>query len=271
VIRPTGDEAAATQDGDGHDLPLLRLIDVKKRFGKIDVLRGVNLEIGRREAVGLIGDNGAGKSTLVKILSGVHAPTDGIVEFEGRRGAFATPLAARAAGIEMIYQDLALCDDLDASSNIFLGREPRSWRGGFRCLDRRRMSADAEAVLDRLGVAIRPDQLVASMSGGERQLVAVARAMQFSPRMLLMDEPTAALSNAKIHMLLNVVNGLKHQGVSVLLISHRFTDLLEICDRIVALRDGRIASEIDPRSGDAAQLVPAMQAALTGDIVDSAA
>lgn len=263
-MHSAGDEAAVGQ-------PLLRLTDLEKRFGKIDVLRGVSLEIGRSEAVGLIGDNGAGKSTLVKILSGVHAPTDGIVEFEGRRGAFATPLAARSAGIEMIYQDLALCDDLDASSNIFLGREPRRWRGPFHCLDKRRMSADARAVLERLGVAIRPDQLVGSMSGGQRQLVAVARAMQFSPRLLLMDEPTAALSNAKIHMLLNVVKNLKQQGVSVLLISHRFTDLLEICDRIVALRDGRIATEIDPRSGDTAHLITEMQAALTGETVESAA
>lgn len=244
--------------------PLLRLSGVTKRFGDTEVLRGIDLAIAPAEAVGLIGDNGAGKTTLVKILSGVHRPTSGTLTFGGQDVHFATPLAARSAGIEMIFQDLALCDDLDAAANVFLGREPRTRVGAGRWHDRRRMRAEAAAVFERLGADIPVDQEVGSLSGGQRQLVAVARALEFAPRLLLMDEPTAALSNAKIHMLLDVVRKLKEREVSVLLISHRFTDLIEVCDRIVAMRDGRITAELEPAGRDAADLMAEMQAALSG-------
>lgn len=244
---------------------LLRLDGVTKKFGASEVLSGVGFSIAPREAVGLIGDNGAGKSTLVKILSGVYAPSGGRIEFEGRRAIFANPLAARSAGIEMIFQDLALCDDLDAAANVFLGREPMRRVGPLRWLDRSRMRKDAEAVFERLGASIPVGQQVGSMSGGQRQLVAVARALQFSPSLLLMDEPTAALSNAKIHMLLRVVQRLKEQDVSILLISHRFTDLIEVCDRVIALRDGRITAEIVPQGRDGVELIAEMQEALAGE------
>ncbi|HZV72259.1 MAG TPA: ATP-binding cassette domain-containing protein [Conexibacter sp.] len=251
--------------------PLLQLHGITKRFGQTDVLRGVDLTISPREAVGLIGDNGAGKSTLVKILSGVYAPTGGTIELAGAPVRFPSPLAARSAGIEMIYQDLAVCDDLDAAANVFLGREPRHRVGPARWLDRRRMRADAARIFERLGASIAVDQEVGSMSGGERQLVAVARALEFSPQLLLMDEPTAALSNAKIHMLLGIVQRLKQEDVAVLLISHRFTDLIQVCDRILALRDGRIAASISPRGRDVAELMAEMQEALTGETLGASA
>jgi ABC-type sugar transport system ATPase subunit len=251
--------------------PLLQLSGLTKRFGANEVLRGIDLAIGAEESVGLIGDNGAGKSTLVKILSGAYAPTSGAVAFAGEDLEFSSPLDARGAGIEMIYQDLALCDDLDAASNVFLGRETRRRVGPARWLDRDMMAHDAAQLFERLGATIPAQQLVGSMSGGQRQLVAVARALQFAPRLLLMDEPTAALSNAKIHMVLDVVRRLKAEGVAVLLISHRFTDLISVCDRIVALRDGRIAAEVRPAGRDVAELMGEMQEALTGEALGAIA
>jgi ABC-type sugar transport system ATPase subunit len=242
---------------------LLKLDGIAKRFGPVDVLRGVDMEIGANEAVGLIGDNGAGKSTLVKILAGVYAPTAGTIAVDGDPVRFGGPQGARAAGIEVIYQDLALCDDLDVTANVFLGREPRN--GPMRLLDRKRMRRDVAGVFDRLGVDIPTDRPAGELSGGQRQLVAVARALEFSPRLLLMDEPTAALSNEKIHHLLSLVGTLKEQGVAVLLISHRFTDIIELCDRVLAMRDGRIAQEIVPRGRQTAELMAEMQTALTGE------
>jgi simple sugar transport system ATP-binding protein len=245
---------------------LLQLRDVAKRFGPVEALRGVDLALGEAEVLGLIGDNGAGKSTLVKILSGVYPPTSGEVLLDGRPVEFASPLDARAQGIEMIYQDLALCGDLDVTSNVFLGRELRSRLGPFTVLDRRRMRAEAERVLGELGAAIGPGRVVGSLSGGERQLVAVARALQFSPRLFLMDEPTAALSAEKIHVLLSLVEQLKRRGVAILLISHRFTDILHVCDRVAVLRQGRVVGELEPHAQPAEQTMARMHGLMTGDL-----
>ncbi|MFO1541064.1 MAG: ATP-binding cassette domain-containing protein, partial [Chloroflexota bacterium] len=177
--------------------PLLELHGVTKSFGSVTALRDVDLEIGAAEAVGLIGDNGAGKSTLVKILSGVYAPTAGELRLEGAPVAFGSPADARRAGVEMIYQDLALCDDLDVAANIFLGREIRRRVGPVRILDRRRMSEEAGRIIADLGLSISPERIVGTMSGGERQMVAVARALQFQPRLLLMDDPVAHVEDVR--------------------------------------------------------------------------
>jgi simple sugar transport system ATP-binding protein len=245
--------------------PLLQMDGIEKRFGPVEVLKGVDLAIEPSEAVGLIGDNGAGKSTLVKILAGVYGESAGTISVDGKRVSFTAPLDARSAGIEVIYQDLALCDDLDVTANVFLGREPRRGFGPLRWLDRRAMRAEAVALFERLGVDVPPTRLVGELSGGQRQLVAVVRALEFSPRLLLMDEPTAALSNEKIHHLLDLVKRLKQRGVAVLLISHRFTDIIELCDRVVAMRDGRIAQELVPEGRPDAEMMAEMQAALAGE------
>jgi simple sugar transport system ATP-binding protein len=244
---------------------LLELHGVAKRFGPVEALRGVDLSIGQTEVLGLIGDNGAGKSTLLKILSGVYPPSDGTIRVDGAEVHFGSPLQARRLGIEMIYQDLALCDDLDAASNIFLGRERRRHVGPFAILDRRGMAREAARVLEELGTGVDPARTVGLLSGGERQLVAVARALQFEPRLLLMDEPTAALSVEKVHVLLSLIERLKARGVAMLLISHRFTDILHVCDRIAVLRQGRLAGELVPRGQGTEATMARMHALMTGE------
>lgn len=247
--------------------PLLELTGVSKAFGPVVALDRVDLRIGVAEAVGLIGDNGAGKSTVVKILSGLFPPSAGTVRFDGREVAFGSPLDARATGIEMIYQDLALCGDLDVAANIFLGRELSRRHGPVRLLDRAAMRTAARAVMRELGTEVRPERIVGTLSGGERQLVAVARALQFHPRLMLLDEPTAALSGEKIRVLLRLIEQLKARGVSILLISHRFTDILHVCDRIVVVRQGRIAGELAPHAQPPERTMAEMHALMTGDIL----
>jgi simple sugar transport system ATP-binding protein len=250
---------------------LLELSGVSKAFGPVTALRDVHLTIGSAEAVGLIGDNGAGKSTLVKILSGVYGPSAGEIRLDGARVTFGSPLDARRSGIEMIYQDLALCEDLDVAANIFLGREiRRPLLGPFTLLDRRAMADQAGRLVAELGLAIGPRRIVGTLSGGERQMVAVARALQFQPRLLLMDEPTAALSAEKIRVLMSLVAELKRRGVSILLISHRFTDILHVCDRIVVVRQGQVVGELLPHAQPAEHTMALMTELMTGDRVADA-
>ena len=250
--------------------PLLQLTGVSKSFGQLVALDGVDMEIGESEAVGLIGDNGAGKSTLVKILSGVYPPSAGTITLAGDEVHFGNPLDARRTGVEMIYQDLALAEDVDVAGNIFLGREIRKRFGPISYLDRNSMAIEAARMLAELGIDVETDREAGTLSGGEKQMVAVARALKFEPRLLLMDEPTAALSAEKIKVLLGLVEGLKDRGVSILLVSHRFTDILHVCDRVVVLRQGKLAGELVPDAQAPEHTMALMAEYMTGEMLGSA-
>jgi simple sugar transport system ATP-binding protein len=219
-------------------LALLELENVTKEFGAITALQKVSFSIEPGETVGLMGDNGAGKSTLVKIISGIFAPTSGQLHFEGSRAYIHSPGEARRLGIETVYQDLALSDNLTASANIFLGRE-LFWRlGPLRFLDHRAMNARAAELFDELKSETRADDLVRKMSGGQRQAVAIARTRLADARLILMDEPTAAISVRQVAEVLNLIRRLKEAGIAVILISHRMPDVFSVCDRVIVMRRG---------------------------------
>ena len=244
---------------------ILEVNDIRKSFGAVEVLDGVSLSVDAAHCYGLVGDNGAGKSTMLKILSGVHRPDAGEIRLAGSTVDFHTEIYARLAGVEMIFQDLALCEDLDSTANIFLGREMRKRRlGALAFLDHRRMRAQAREVLMSLGADMSVDRQVQSLSGGERQLVAVARALEFNPRLLLMDEPTAALSVDKVGTLLELIERLKQRGVAIILVSHRFTDLTQVCDTIGVLVHGRIVDEFSVAGQSADALTPRMVRLMSG-------
>lgn len=222
-----------------NDIPRIAMKDIKISFGSIQSLRGVNLELYPGEVLGLVGDNGAGKSTLMKVLSGVHVPDSGSIVFEGNPITIHNPLEAKKLQIETVFQDLALCDTLDVASNLFLGREPVHLF--HRLIDKKKMHALAKEELDRLGVVIPSTySAVENLSGGQRQSVAIARAVTYQPKVLIMDEPTAALGVKEVRMVLNLIKKVKETGVSVILITHRLQDLFEVCDRITVLYEGKI-------------------------------
>lgn len=219
--------------------PRIEMKEITKSFGRIQSLRGVNLELYPGEVLGLVGDNGAGKSTLMKVLSGVHLPDGGSMKFEGQPIRLHSPKEAKNYQIETIFQDLALCDTLDVASNLFLGREPL--RLFNRLIDKKKMHLHAQQELDHLGVTIPSTYAtVENLSGGQRQSVAIARAVINNPKVLIMDEPTAALGVKEVRMVLELIKKVKQSGVSVILITHRLRDLFEVCDRITVLYEGRI-------------------------------
>ena len=264
-------ETKSTRADNSPRAPLIELSGITKSFGNVDALSGVDLKIGEAESVGIIGDNGAGKSTLVKLLSGVYPATGGTMKFRGREVRFKSPLDARQNGIEMIYQDLALCEDLNVAQNIFLGREIKKNYGPFTVLDNKAMTRATAEDIANMGLDFDVEREVGMLSGGERQMVAVARALQFEPSTLLMDEPTAALSAEKIRKLWEMILELKSRGVSILLVSHRFTDILSICDRIVVVRGGKIAGEMKPNEQSPAQTMAMMAEMMTGDRISEEA
>ncbi len=236
----------------------IELRDIRKSYGAVQALRGVNLKLYPGEVLGLVGDNGAGKSTLMKILSGAETPDGGVMLFEGEEVRFTRPRDARERHIEMVYQDLSLCEDLDVAGNIFLGREPN--RGSLRgFLDRRRMHQQAAEILRSLAIRIPYTDLpVRNLSGGQRQSVAIGRAASFGPKVLIMDEPTAALAVQEVEHVLDLIKEVSRRDVSVILITHRLQDLFEVCDRIMVMYEGRNATDLEPASTSMEDLVRAI-------------
>ncbi|MGZ6316026.1 MAG: ATP-binding cassette domain-containing protein [Anaerolineales bacterium] len=231
--------------------PVVEMRNIQKSFAAVRALRGVDLVLHHNEVLGLVGDNAAGKSTLMKVLSGAYRPDEGEVFIEGNKVHLSDPLAARTLGIEMVYQDLALVDHLDVASNVFLGRETMSARlGRIGVMDRRHMEDETQRLLDRLKIDISSVRLsVQRLSGGQRQAVAIARATAFNAKVIIMDEPTAALSVAAIDKVLDLVRELKAQGCSIIVISHRLEDIYKVSDRMVVLRHGRKVCDY-PVAGD---------------------
>lgn len=226
----------------GAAAPLVRMRGISKAFGAVQALRRVDLAVWPAEVVGLVGDNAAGKSTLMKILYGIYTPDEGEILVESKAVVFHTAHDARAYGIEMVYQDLALVDNLDIAANVFVGRElTRRLLGVVEVLDKPRMERAASEVVQTLDPGLRPvRRKVKILSGGQRQTVAIARSLCFEPKVMIMDEPTASLSLEKIHRLLELIQGLKARGLAIILISHRVEDIFTVGDRVVVLKRGEV-------------------------------
>lgn len=224
-------------------MTVLRLEGIAKNFGAIEALKGVSLSISKGEVIGLMGDNGAGKSTLVKIIAGNFRPSTGRMFLKDQEVALHGPLDARQHGIEIVYQDLALCDNLTAAANVFLGRELTRRFGPLRINDYAAMNQRAAELFQELKSETRPKDLVRSMSGGQRQAVAIARTRLSNADIVLMDEPTAAISVRQVAEVLNLIRHLRDQGVALVLISHRMPDVFGVADRVVVLRRGSVVAD----------------------------
>lgn len=255
----------------GEKEPILELKGISKRFGAVQALSNVDFEVFPAEVVGLVGDNGAGKSTLVKCISGIYSIDSGQVLFEGKPVTINSPQDVARLGIETVYQDLALCDNLDVVANLFLGREEA--RGTLpRTLDTLNeigMEKKSISVLRGLKVSIPSVRtLIASLSGGQRQSVAVARAVMWNSKVVLLDEPTAALGVAQSRMVLDLIQRLKEQGLGVVVISHNLADVFEVADRIVVLRLGRKVGSYDIHTTNREKIVAAITGAEFGPEVN---
>ena len=219
---------------------LLETRNITKRFGGLTAVDHVSLGLKPGEALALLGDNGAGKSTLIKIISGVHKPDEGEIFIGGKKAHIESPIDALAAGIETIYQDLALAENLDVGANIFLGRERmKRSLGVLKVLDDKSMREEAQKVLDRLDIEIPSlKKTIRTLSGGQRQSVAISRSIYWDAKVLIMDEPTAALGVSEQRKVLDLVRTLKDQGIGIILISHQMYDIFEVADRLAVMRRG---------------------------------
>ncbi|MGZ4767819.1 MAG: ATP-binding cassette domain-containing protein [Ilumatobacteraceae bacterium] len=264
-------EGGQVSSGDDQRVPILVARGLVKRFGRVAALVGSDLELYPGEVLGVIGDNGAGKSSLIKCISGAMVPDEGEIELEGRPVHFKRPHDARAAGIETVYQTLAVAPALDIASNMFLGRERR--RSGplgslLRMLDKSGMRRDARQTIQDLGIGTVQDitQTVETLSGGQRQAVAVARAAAFGSKVVILDEPTAALGVKESGLVLQLIRDLRARGMPVILISHNMPHVFEVADRIHSQRLGRRVAVVTPQSHTMAEAVAIMTGAVTVDI-----
>ncbi len=244
--------------------PILEIKGLNKSFGPVHVLHDVDFAVYPGQVSALVGDNGAGKTTLVKCIAGIHSMDSGVVTFEGKPVNFTDPRVAASLGIEFVYQDLALAENLDITQNMFLGREIR--RFGF--LVDGEMERKARETLTSLSVrtvsSVR--QLVSSLSGGQRQTVAIAKAVLWNSKVVFLDEPTAALGVAQTRQVLDLTRRLADQGLGVVIISHNMNDVMEVADRVAALYLGRIAAEVFAKDSSTTQIVELITAGRSGDI-----
>ena len=257
-------EALAPSPGADAGTPLLSLRNIQKSFGAVHVLRGVDLDVRAGQVTALVGDNGAGKSTLIKGVAGIHAFDSGEYLFDGRPVTVHGPKDANALGIEVVYQDLALCDNLDVVQNMFLGRE----MGSVAALNEDAMEARARETLDGLSVRTLQSvrQAVASLSGGQRQTVAIARSVLWNSKLVILDEPTAALGVAQTEQVLRLVRRLADRGRAVVLISHNLNDVFAVADRISVLYLGRMAANVKAKDVTSNQVVELITTSRSGSI-----
>jgi D-xylose transport system ATP-binding protein len=256
-------QSTATAGGTGSsDRPLLALKDFAKSFGPVEALKGVDLELFPGEVLGLVGDNGAGKSTLIKAIAGVQPADRGEAWFDGQQVNLSTPQAATSLGIATVYQDLALAENLDVVANLFLGQEVATHFPGLKVLDETAMEQKSVELLSSLGVttlrSVRTE--VASLSGGQRQAVAIARSLLGDPKVVILDEPTAALGIIQTAQILKLIERLRDRGLGVIVISHNLADVFQVSDRVAVLRLGRLASTYVTDDSTREQVV----AAITG-------
>ena len=245
--------------------PRLRLHGISKSFGAVRALYKVDFDVNAGEVVGLVGDNGAGKSTLIKVISGVGPADEGEIFLEGKQVQIPNPQTANNLGIETVYQDLALCDNLDVVANLFLGREERSF---LRSLNEIDMEKQALNVLRTLDVKLPSTRTaVATLSGGQRQSVAVAKSILRKAKVVLLDEPTAALGVAQTRQVLNLIRRLREQGLAVVVISHNLADVFEVVDRVIVLRLGRREGTFDIKTTTPEQIVAAITGAEFGQLM----
>lgn len=255
------------QSADAAATPLLEMSGISKRFGAVQALSEVRFDVRAGEVLALVGDNGAGKSTLIKTIAGIYRPDEGITRWRGKEVTVRSPNDAAELGIATVYQDLALCDNLDVVANLYLGHELT--RGGM--IDELTMEKRAIEVLRKLSVKIPSVRIpIASLSGGQRQSVAVARSVMRDNKVVLLDEPTAALGVAQTREVLDLIKRLREQGLGVVLISHNLSDVFEVADRITVLRLGRWVGTYDAQSVGREQLVAIMTGASPGQVAATA-